>query len=342
MARVAPHGFALYELYLMKSEENIFRPDQSRLTIGVLILPDSNMLSLAACVDPLRAANRRADHEVFRWQLYSPDGGAVLLTSGISIATETFEHRADIDVLILVAGFRLTAHTTPTLLQRLRQIAPRIQAIGGVDGGSWVLARSGLLDHQTATTHWEDLEEFREVFPLINTVRDRFTISGRYFTAGGAMPTIDLMMHLIRSRLGAKLADSVASALIYDAAPTASAPQLPVATARLRRTAPKIAKVVEIMGQSIEEAPQVAELARQVGLSRRGLELLFQRELAQPPGSFFLNLRLQEARRLALDTALGAQLIGLRTGFASQAAFARAFRREFGLSVRALRRLHRP
>ena len=326
----------------MISEENIFRRSEAALSVGILLLPDSNMLSLAACIDPLRAANRRANRRLFHWQLLSPDGGAVPLTSGMAMATEAFTARSSYDALIVVAGFRLTEQATPSLLRRLRAVAPGLRGLGGVDGGPWLLARSGLLDGETATTHWENLEEFAEVFPAINVVRDRFCLSGRFFTSGGAMPSIDMMLHLIRMRHGSTLADSVASAFIHETVQTASAPQLPVATARLQRHAPKLAQVVKIMGQSLEEAPAIAKLARQVGLSQRALELMFRKELGQSPGAFFLALRLQEARRLALDTALAGQEISLRCGFASQAVFARAFRREFGLSLRALRRLHHP
>ncbi len=325
----------------MKNEENIFVKDPSALRIGILILPDSNMLSLAACVDPLRAANRRADRELFTWSLMSPEGGDVDLTSGISIATKAITPRPDYEVLIVVAGFALTEHATPPLIRSIRTVAARMRAIGGVDGGGWILARTGLLDGQTATTHWEDLEEFGEVFPQINVVRNRFTISGRFFTTGGASPAIDMMLHLIRSRHGARLAESVASAFIYDSVQTGSAPQLPVSTARLDRTAPKAARAVEIMASSLEDPPSAAAIAKAVGLSRRGLEMLFQKEMGLSPGAFFLGLRLQEARRLVLDTALSAQEIGIRTGFSSQSVFARAFRREFGMSVRELRLLHR-
>ncbi len=325
----------------MKPEENIFVRDPAPLAIGILILPDSNMLSLAACVDPLRAANRRAGKAVFSWHLTSPDGGEITLTSGIDITTTRLDSRPDFDALIVVAGFNLTELATPSLIRRLRDVAPRMRAIGGVDGGGWILARSGLLDNQTATTHWEDLEEFADVFPRINVVRDRFTISGKYFTTGGASPAIDMMLHLIRSRHGARLAEAVASAFIYETVQTPSAPQAPVSTARLQRTAPKVARAIEIMGAALEDPPPSAKIAKMVGLSTRGLEMLFQKQIGQSPGAFFLSLRLQEARRLALDTASAVQVIALRTGFTSQAVFARAFKRDFGMSVRDLRALHR-
>ncbi|MFT5637625.1 MAG: transcriptional regulator GlxA family with amidase domain [Paracoccaceae bacterium] len=341
MNLVAIHDFAYYEYYLMKFEENIFSRSDHQLSIGILVMPQSNMLSLASCIDPLRAANRRAGKQVFSWQLLSPSGGEVILTSGIGFGTEPLKTRPNYDVLILVAGFNLTELATPSFLRQLRTIAPRMQAIGGVDGGSWLLARSGLLNGQTATTHWEDLEEFAEVFPKINAVRDRFIISGKYFTTGGAAPAIDMMLHLIQTRHGARLAEAVASAFIYDAVKSPASPQVSISTARLQKTSLKVAHAVEIMSASLEEPQTISAIARQIGLSARGLELLFGKEIGQSPGAFFLGLRLHEARRLAMDTALAVQTIALRTGFTSQAVFARAFRREFAVSVRELRKSHR-
>ena len=50
-----------------------------------------------------------------------------------------------------------------------------------------------------------------------------------------------------------------------------------------------------------------------------------------------LPLRLNEARRLALDTGLNVQDIAIRTGFSGPSTLARAFRKAFGQSVSDLR-----
>ena len=52
--------------------------------IGLLLLPDSNLMSLAAALDPFRAANRRAGKALYDWQVLSPQGGDVTLTTGIT------------------------------------------------------------------------------------------------------------------------------------------------------------------------------------------------------------------------------------------------------------------
>jgi transcriptional regulator GlxA family with amidase domain len=325
----------------MKPATNLFSADTAPLSFGVLVLPDSNTLSLGAAIDPLRVANRRHGSTIYRWQILSV-ASQVTLTSGIAFHAPAFTDTPDYDVLLVVAGFRLEDHATPDLLRRLRHVAPRLRGIGGIDGGSWLLARAGLLDGQTATTHWEDLESFATRFPAINVVQDRFAISGRVFTTGGAAPCLDLMLHLIGGRQGADLAMRVAGTFIYDPVHAGSAPQSLVSAARLRQTAPAVARAIDMMERTIEEPPAIAAIARAVGLSARRLETLFQTALGTSPGAFRLTLRLQEARRLAMDTALPVQQIALRTGFSSQAALARAVKSRFGASLSDLRRTQRP
>ena len=119
----------------MKPEKTIFAPDASPLAVAILLMEESNAFSLAACVDPMRAANRRAGRTLFTWQYLSPAGGQVALTAGFGVATQALGDRADYDVLMIVAGFRLEEQATSDLLARLRRLAPQLKAMGGVDGG---------------------------------------------------------------------------------------------------------------------------------------------------------------------------------------------------------------
>ncbi|PKP72835.1 MAG: AraC family transcriptional regulator, partial [Alphaproteobacteria bacterium HGW-Alphaproteobacteria-6] len=188
-------------------------------------MADANALALAACVDPLRAANRRAGQQLYRWRFVSPSGGPVPLTAGFTIATAALSARPGDDVLAIVAGFRLEEQATPALRTRLRQLAPGLRAMIGIDGGSWFLARAGLLDGHAATVHWEDLEAFAARFPAIEVRADRYVVSGRRVTTGGAAPCLDMMLELIRARQGAELAMRVAGALVYQPTEAAGAPQ---------------------------------------------------------------------------------------------------------------------
>ena len=337
MAGLAEIGFAFYDVFLMKSA-NIFTPDSSPLTIGVLVLHAANTLSLAAVLDPLRTANRRAGKELFRWVLLTPLGAPVILTSGLQVPGIALEQAPAMNALFVVAGFELENQCTPVLLSHIRRVSGRVANICGVDGGPWILARAGILNQHRATTHWEDLEKFTQAFPGIDVTRDRFVIDGRVMTTGGAGPALDLMLHLIQTRHGVALAMRAAGALIYDPDPSGARPQSVTSTSRLMARAPKVAQAIQLMETHLEDPLPISVIAQRLGLTQRNLEHRFKAAINTSPGAYFLDLRLSEARRLALDTALPASEIALVTGFTSPASFARAFKKAHGLSVSDARR----
>jgi transcriptional regulator GlxA family with amidase domain len=226
-----------------------------------------------------------------------------------------------------VAGFNLQKYATRQLLRQINKLASSALALGGVDAGGLVLARTGLLNGHRATTQWEDLEEMRSGYPEIDVVPDRFVISGRMFTCGGASACIDMMLHLIATRCGLDISERVAAAFTYDAARPGGDPQSLVSIARLKTYAPKLARAITI-----------AAIADRVGLSRRRLEMLFQGVIGRAPASYYRQLRLAEAHRMALDTALPLQDIAVRCGFNSQSAFSRAFAAQYGSSPSILRK----
>ncbi|MCV2893020.1 GlxA family transcriptional regulator [Lentibacter sp. XHP0401] len=307
------------------------------LDTAVLVLSDSNTLSFAAAVDPLRAANRRAGRPLFSWRFITPTEAAAKLTSGIEVHGAAIATLENCDLLIIVAGFNLEAHATPQLLTALRRVAPRAGQIAAIDGASWLLARAGLLDGQSATTHWEDLETFATRFDAVETLPHRFVQSGKFATAGAAMPGLDMMLRLIEERFGARLAQEVAGAFLHDPSLPADLPQNPASRQSLARHHPAVARALSLMQANVETPLGIAALATQLSLSPRLLEMRFKAALGQSPKATYLALRLSEAHRLALDTSLPVQDIALATGFASQASFARAFRKAHGRSVRTLR-----
>ena len=321
----------------MQYEENIFGPSDRLLETAILVLPESNMLSLAAALDPMRAANRRAGKLLFKWDFYTVDDRPAPLTSGLSIPAHPINTLNGADLLIVIAGFNIDSHTPPSMTTNLRRVAARCHAVAGIDGGPWVMAKARLLDQHRATTHWEDLEEFANRFDQIEVLRDRYVISGRMITSGGAAPAMDLMLHLISARHGRDLSTRVASAFIYDPSEDGTAPQRLTPTARLSRRHPLVARAVALMDANIEDPIPINTLADTLALSPRLLEQRFNAALGQSPQKFYASLRLSEAYRLAKDTSLSVQDIALRTGFASHASFGRAFQAAHGTSVRALR-----
>ena len=173
---------------------NIFTPSTDKLRITLLVLPDSSMMSLASALDTMRAANRIASRDLFEWKIATLSGKTARLTSGLMIDPDTtLNAQSSGDVLIIIASFYQQYHAGPAHLKLIKRLARNFAAVGGIETGSWILARSGLLEGRAATTHWEDLEEFTTHFPGVEVKADRFVIDGPVFTTGGASPTFDFI-----------------------------------------------------------------------------------------------------------------------------------------------------
>ncbi|EKD60919.1 MAG: Transcriptional regulator, AraC family, partial [uncultured bacterium] len=152
-----------------------FAPSLQPLTLALLVLPQASILEVASTLDPLRAANRHLGSELYRWRVVSPNGQAVPLTCGIELPSHGPLTAAEgADALVVIAGFQQWQGATQPLIRDLARMAPRFAAMGGIDAGSWVLARAGLLNGYKATVHWEDLEDFAATHPAIDVVPDRF------------------------------------------------------------------------------------------------------------------------------------------------------------------------
>lgn len=313
--------------------QSIFVPSLKPLRISFLMLPEFSLLSFAATLEPLRAANRAGAYDFYSWRIVSPDGNAVVTSSGLPFPVQgPFDPDEPRDALIVLAAFNVARHITPSLLADLRKVARRGIALGGVESGVWVLGHAGLLDGRRATTHWEDLDQLATTFPAISVLADRFVVDGNRFTTGGASPALDMVLNLIRERQGYWLALEVASIFIYDQVHKADDPQPMVSLGRLDWEEPRVSAAMRIMERHVEQPKSVRAVARAVGLSERMLEVLFRQTVNLTPRECYLSLRLKAGRRLLLDTRKSITEIAAQTGFNSASSFARRYRAAFGES----------
>lgn len=339
-ARLAGNCFAFYEGLMIKSEKpTIFRSEREPLKVTFLVFSGSSIMCVASAVDPLRAANRISGETLFDFKLVSVTGEAPVTTCGLPVAVSgRFDAAEPTDMLVVVAGFGTQNYATSALLAGLRRAVRAARACGGVEAGTWLVARAGLLEGRSATTHWEDMEEFSTAFPGVDVRPDRYVIDGPVFTSGGASPTFDLMLHLVRTRLGMAAALDVASVFIYDQARAATDAQPLVSLGRLDGYDPRLAQAIRLMEAHVDQPLTIDAVARRAGVTARTLESIFRKSIGETPGAYYLRLRLSAARRLVVDTRIAMADIAGRTGFSSAAAFSRAFSRAFGEAPVRLRR----
>ena len=101
---------------------------------------------------------------------------------------------------------------------------------------------------------------------------------------------------------------------------------------------PQVGRALALLHSDIRRQWSVDDLGREVGMSRSALAERFTRLIGQPPIQYLGHWRMQVAAQQLRETnALLAQ-VSERVGFESEAAFSRAFKREFGIAPATWRR----
>ncbi|AQA18949.1 hypothetical protein BST95_12570 [Halioglobus japonicus] len=86
------------------------------------------------------------------------------------------------------------------------------------------------------------------------------------------------------------------------------------------------------------ESLSVADLANASNLSVSALERRFRRHLGKTPHQYIIEVRLEHARQLLLETDIPIGAIAAETGFADHSHLSRSFRQHYGQSPSSLRR----
>ena len=104
---------------------------------------------------------------------------------------------------------------------------------------------------------------------------------------------------------------------------------------------PIVGKSLGLLHSRIAHPWTIADLAGEVGISRSALVERFTRYLSEPPMAYLTRWRLRLAARSLEKTSRGVAEIAADIGYESEAAFNRAFKREFGQPPGRYRSDHR-
>lgn len=308
---------------------NTARASASRRFI-FLLLDRFTMLSFAGAIEPLRIANRVSGQTLYTWALAGEGGEVAVCSNGAAFKLDMGLDEIDREDTVLVCGgIDVQRATTKAVLSWLRREARRGVAIGGLCTGAFSLAKAGLLDGKKATIHWENQDGFLEEFEDVKLTKSVFVIDGNRLSTAGGTASIDLMLKIIAQDHGEDLANTVADQLIYSSIRTDQDTQRLSIPTRIGVRHPKLSQVIQMMEANIEDPLSPADLAEEVGMSTRQLERLFRRYLNRSPKRYYMELRLQKARNLLMQTDMSVINVALACGFASPSHFSKCYRSHY-------------
>jgi transcriptional regulator GlxA family with amidase domain len=300
---------------------------------------DFTHLAFACAVEPLRIANLVSGHALYSWSFASADGRTATASNGsVTVVHHRFDDLPPGDRLFVISGLDVQKHDHQTLVKALRREArTRRTRIGALCSGAWVLAEAGLLDGHEAAIHWDYHDAFVEDFPAVTLVRNVFVADAPFVTASGGTATADLMLHLIERDHGYDLSVAVADQMVYSTVRSGSVAQRISLQSRKGIRNEHISAAVEIMRTTVDAPVPLGAIAKQVGLSTRQLERLFADNLHVTPKRHYLEMRLERARSLLLQTEMSILEVAVASGFQSAGHFTRAYRAAYGVTPRGQR-----
>jgi transcriptional regulator GlxA family with amidase domain len=312
----------------MPSQDNAAASSPS--VIGFVLVPNFSMIAFASALEPLRLANRVSGREIFTWRLFSPDGRPARASNGVEVAVDgAYADLQTLSELIICGGIDIQRTNHGPLIARLRKLAAQGVSLGAICTGPHILAKAGLLNGYRCTIHWENYDSFREEFPDLKVTQELYEIDRNRFTCAGGTAAIDMILHLIGRRCDARIPALVTDELIHHRMRDSNERQRMELRSRLGVSHPRLLAVVAEMEKRLEHPASCTQLARHVSLSPRQLERLFQKYMDTTPTRYYLNIRLERARQLLLQTSIPILSVGIACGFVSASHFSKCYSEHF-------------
>ncbi len=289
-------------------------------------------MAYSAAIEPLRLANKLSGRELYAWNTISLGGGPTIASNGLAIgsdyaAGEEFPPGA----LLVCGGVDVQRSNTPWLRAWLRKMAAKCGSMGALCTGSFLLADARLLDGYRCTIHWEHIAPLRETYPKLTVSEELFAIDRDRYTCAGGTAALDMMLHLIRGEQGPELPAAISDQLICDRIRDEKERQRIPLRHRFGVVHSKLQEAVSVMEANIEEPLSLEELSRRINMSRRQLERLFSTRLQCVPSRYYIRIRLENARRLLLQTSMPTVDVAVACGFVSAPHFSNCYRKVFGI-----------
>jgi transcriptional regulator GlxA family with amidase domain len=205
--------------FAQQSKETIKLPADGRINVAFMIGDNTNMIDTAGPWEVFQDSHSHsASGEMsmpFRLFTVAPEDKIYRMTGGMQVKPDYTVANAPQPQVIVIPAHRATDASR----EWLRKASEKTDVSMSVCTGAFQLARTGLLDGKTATTHHDFWDSFDEEFASPRKIKLqrglRFIDHGRVATAGGLTSGIDLALHIVSRYLGVEAAKQTATYMEY-------------------------------------------------------------------------------------------------------------------------------
>ncbi|WP_328721860.1 helix-turn-helix domain-containing protein [Streptomyces sp. NBC_00247] len=306
--------------------------------VVVLVRPVQSTFELGCAVEVF-GTERSGLPQYYAFETCTETPGPVPTTAGYAISVSNGLSALQAADTVIIPGWLPVEESLSDVVRRaLVRAHARGARLVTICSGVFALARTGLLDGRSATTHWARAEQLRREFPLVRVEPDRLYVDhGDVATSAGAGAGLDLCLRLVRKDHGAPYAALLARHMMMP-------PHREGGRARYATPAPPgdaLDGLLEWADERLGTPISVDDLAAHLGVSPRTLARRFADRLGTSPGTWLLSRRIDAARTLLEETDLPVEAVAARVGLSSAVNLRRRFRARTGTTPGAYRRTFR-
>jgi len=207
-----------------KSQQNSMQPlsppAKGKILVAVLVSPEAQVIDFAGpweVFQDVHVPSRGTTmDELMPFELFTvaETTKPIRATGGLRIIPDHDFASAPVPRVIVVPA---QSRPTEAMKQWLLKTYAQTDVTMSVCTGAFVLASTGMLAGQAATTHHDFYDKFAEQFPDVQLRRGvRFVENGKISTAGGLTSGIDLALHVVERYYGPEVAQQTASFMEHE------------------------------------------------------------------------------------------------------------------------------
>jgi transcriptional regulator GlxA family with amidase domain len=194
------------------------------MNIGILIFDDVEVLDFCGPFEVFSVAARLVEEDTGKapFTVFTlaerADGQPVRCVGGLLVQPHySLDNHPPLDLLIVPGGWGTRREVdNARLIDWIRAQAAQTQLTTSVCTGAFLLARAGLLEGHSVTTHWASIERLRASLPSATVLENtRYVDEGAIVTSAGISAGIDMALHLVGRLQGEEVARQTARNMEY-------------------------------------------------------------------------------------------------------------------------------
>lgn len=264
------------------------------------------------------------------------DAGKLILKTDAELDEHSFY-----DFLVIpsiIGSPDISLNMNRELCQYVKTAYQRGSQIVSMCTGAYLLAETGLLNGQEASSHYGAIGDLKERFPQVKWKADKIiTDQDGLYTSGGTLSSFNVLIYLIEKHFDKEIAYTIARLIQMDY-PRKSQKPFYIFSNQKKHEDQLILDIQNHLENALDQQINLSRICREFGISRRSLNRRFKQATGENPLSYIQRIKVEQAKRWLEGNELPINEITTNLGYQDLESFRKVFKKISGLLPSEYRR----